>query len=230
MHTSKSAHSKKHLSARRPTPGALRMLRATRLVNVGAIARASRVVYKAKPVARKTGRRVRPVRRVHLVRWLTRCDRCARSGGRGICPAVALRHRASRADPAAAAAVEPCPGPWSFWVAAALLIAWLAALAIRARSGALTLDVRLATPRPQHYVQSLCQFGVYAYWGWFWPPVYDFAPLLLGQLIFAYVFDMLLAWSRARALPASASDRFPSSSAPTCFSGSRTTGSSCNSC
>ena len=29
-----------------------------------------------------------------------------------------------------------------------------------------------------------------------WPPVYDFAPLLAGQLVFAYAFDMLLAWSR----------------------------------
>ena len=45
-------------------------------------------------------------------------------------------------------------------------------------------------------MQSLCQFSVYAYWGWFWPPVYDFAPLLFGQLLFAYVFDILLSWSR----------------------------------
>ena len=54
----------------------------------------------------------------------------------------------------------------------------------------------MGTPRAQHYVQSLCQFGVYAYWGWYWPPVYDFAPLLLGQLLFAYAFDILLSWSR----------------------------------
>ena len=38
----------------------------------------------------------------------------------------------------------------------------------------------LAPPRAQHYVQSLCQLTVYAYWGWYWPPVYDFAPLLFG--------------------------------------------------
>ncbi len=55
---------------------------------------------------------------------------------------------------------------------------------------------RVAKPRAQHYVQSLCQLSVYAYWGWYWPPVYDFAPLLLGQLLFAYAFDMLLSWSR----------------------------------
>jgi Na+-translocating ferredoxin:NAD+ oxidoreductase RnfD subunit len=81
---------------------------------------------------------------------------------------------------------------WSFWGAAALLLAWQAVLAARRQS----TTVRVAAPRAQHYVQSVCQFSVYAYWGWYWPPVYDFAPLLLGQLLFAYAFDMLLSWSR----------------------------------
>jgi hypothetical protein len=82
---------------------------------------------------------------------------------------------------------------WSFWGAAALLVAWQALLAARPQGAAI---VRVGKPRPQHYVQSLCQFAVYAYWGWYWPPVYDFLPLLLGQLLFAYAFDILLAWSR----------------------------------
>jgi Na+-translocating ferredoxin:NAD+ oxidoreductase RnfD subunit len=87
------------------------------------------------------------------------------------------------------------PLMWSFWGAAAGLLAWQLLLAVRARrEGARSL--RVARPRAQHYVQSLCQLGVYAYWGWYWPPVYDFAPLLLGQLVFAYAFDLLLAWSR----------------------------------
>jgi hypothetical protein len=88
---------------------------------------------------------------------------------------------------------------WSFWGAAAVLLAWLAVLAASSRRGpdaSAAPRLRTATPRAQHYVQSLCQFGVYAYWGWYWPPVYDFAPLLLAQLVFAYGFDILLAWSR----------------------------------
>jgi hypothetical protein len=94
---------------------------------------------------------------------------------------------------------------WSFWGAAACLLAWQAILAFRrpsrvdGRSGhgaSRVPGLVLAPPRAQHYVQSLCQFSVYVYWGWFWPPVYDFAPLLLGQLVFAYAFDLLLAWSR----------------------------------
>jgi hypothetical protein len=82
---------------------------------------------------------------------------------------------------------------WSFWGAAAVLLTWQAVVAAR-RPGSAT--VRVAPPRAQHYVQSACQLAVYAYWGWYWPPVYDFAPLLLGQLLFAYAFDMLLSWSR----------------------------------
>jgi hypothetical protein len=82
---------------------------------------------------------------------------------------------------------------WSCWAAAALLLAWHALLAWRGGSPA---ALRVGAPRAQHYVQSLCQFAVYLYWGWYWPPVYDFVPLLVAQLLFAYAFDMLLAWSR----------------------------------
>jgi hypothetical protein len=84
---------------------------------------------------------------------------------------------------------------WAFWTAAAVLLIWQAVLAIRARREGVP-GVETPTPRPQHYVQSLCQFSVYLYWGWYWSPVYDFFPLLFGQLLFAYAFDMLLAWSR----------------------------------
>jgi hypothetical protein len=82
---------------------------------------------------------------------------------------------------------------WSFWGACAFLLAWHALLALRHRA---PFRVQTPVPRPQHYVQSLCQFGVYLYWGWFWPPVYAFFPLLFAQLLFAYAFDMLLSWSR----------------------------------
>ena len=50
--------------------------------------------------------------------------------------------------------------------------------------------------RPQHYLQATVQLVVFAYWGWYWRPVYDMAWLLVAQLVFAYAFDMLLAWSR----------------------------------
>lgn len=87
------------------------------------------------------------------------------------------------------------PLTWSFWGAAVLLLAWQAVLAFRARTEG-PPAMGPFTPRPQHYIQIYAHFGVYAYWGWYWPPVYDFVPLLAGQLIFAYAVDILLAWSK----------------------------------
>ena len=78
--------------------------------------------------------------------------------------------------------------------ASAILVwnVWLIARA-RRRNQALTLQAVL---RKQHYVQACAQGSVLLYWGWYWRPVYDAAPLIAAQLIFAYAFDMLLAWSR----------------------------------
>ena len=83
----------------------------------------------------------------------------------------------------------------SFWGAATVLLVWQIALffELRRASAGRSVTVRL---RPQHWLQALVQVAVFVYWGWYWRPVYDFAWLLVGQLTFAYAFDMLLAWSR----------------------------------
>ncbi|HET9704434.1 MAG TPA: hypothetical protein VFP85_10395 [Vicinamibacterales bacterium] len=82
---------------------------------------------------------------------------------------------------------------WSFWVAGAALLAWQVGLTFLARR---PLRIVVVPPRPQHYIQTFCHSCVYLYWGYYWPPVYDYFPLLAGQLLFAYAFDILLAWSR----------------------------------
>lgn len=46
---------------------------------------------------------------------------------------------------------------WSFWGAAAVLLAWQALLGVRARRESVP-TLRLARPRAQHYIQSLCQY------------------------------------------------------------------------
>lgn len=93
----------------------------------------------------------------------------------------------------------------SFCYAALVLLAWHAALYLRLRrrqsgsSDTATIPSDRAVQiqlRPQHYVQAAVQLSVFAYWGWFWRPVYEFAALIAAQLVFAYAFDMLLAWSR----------------------------------
>ena len=83
----------------------------------------------------------------------------------------------------------------SFWGAAIVLLVWQIALFLRIRGGSAVRSLRIEL-RPQHYLQALVQIAVFAYWGWYWRPVYDFAWLILAQLAFAYAFDMLLAWSR----------------------------------
>lgn len=82
----------------------------------------------------------------------------------------------------------------AFLAAAAGLGAWTAVLAYAQHRGRkLTLEI---VPRKQHYVQACAQASVFLYWGWYWSPVYEFAYLIVGQLVFAYAFDILLCWSR----------------------------------
>ena len=84
---------------------------------------------------------------------------------------------------------------WSFWGAAAVLALWQIALYSRLKRASAVRSLEIVL-RPQHYLQAGVQIAVFAYWGWYWRPVYDFAGLLLAQLAFAYAFDVLLAWSR----------------------------------
>ena len=83
----------------------------------------------------------------------------------------------------------------SFFGAIAVLLLWQGALhlSMNRRHRIALLETNL---RPQHYVQALVQLSVFAYWGWYWRPVYDHSTLLLAQVVFAYIFDMLLTWSR----------------------------------
>lgn len=78
---------------------------------------------------------------------------------------------------------------------AALLAVWGLALLLTAkgRHRLLVLEVVL---RKQHYLQACAHLSIFAYWGWYWPEVYESAHLIAAQLAFAYAFDMLLAWSR----------------------------------
>ncbi len=84
---------------------------------------------------------------------------------------------------------------WTFLGAAAALGVWNAALLVWIRRSGRTLAIEVVL-RKQHYLQACAQGSVLLYWGWYWPPVYAFAPFILAQLVFAYAFDMLLGWSR----------------------------------
>ena len=84
---------------------------------------------------------------------------------------------------------------WSFWAAAAVLLVWQAALFLHVRHQSAGRSFRVEL-RLQHYLQAALQVILLAYWGWYWRPIYDMVGLMAAQLAFAYVVDMLLAWSR----------------------------------
>ena len=85
---------------------------------------------------------------------------------------------------------------------------WNLALIVRARRGGRTLSLQAAL-KAQHYLQACAQASVLVYWGWYWRPVYDYAHLIVAQLLFAYAFDMLLS-GRGAMSTRSASGRSPS--------------------
>ena len=87
------------------------------------------------------------------------------------------------------------PFRWSFLGACVLLLVWSAVTCGSAYAKGRRLRITVGVRR-QHLVQALAQCAFLLYWGWYWRPVYDAAPLIGAQLVFAYAFDMLLCWSR----------------------------------
>jgi hypothetical protein len=79
---------------------------------------------------------------------------------------------------------------------AVLLLAWSALLfGVLRRGQTVTLEVSL---RKQHYLQACAHSALLLYWGYYWREVYHAAPLIVAQLLFAYGFDSLLAWTHRR--------------------------------
>jgi hypothetical protein len=80
--------------------------------------------------------------------------------------------------------------------AALFLLAWSTLLfGVLRRGQKVALEVVL---RRQHYLQACQQGAVFLYWGYYWREVYHAAPLIAAQLLFAYGFDSLLAWTHRR--------------------------------
>jgi hypothetical protein len=93
-------------------------------------------------------------------------------------------------------AVNGNPGlEWSVAGAAGALLIFLALLNRQVSKSGRQLYYEYV-PRPVHYVQLTMHSSIYAYWGWYWREVYHYLPLILVQIVFAYVLDMLVCWSR----------------------------------
>jgi hypothetical protein len=84
---------------------------------------------------------------------------------------------------------------WSVLGAAGALLLLLVFVSLQVARSGRKLHYRFL-PRPVHYVQLAMHLSIYAYWGWYWREVYHQAPLIIAQIVFVYVLDMLLGWSR----------------------------------
>jgi TPR repeat protein len=69
----------------------------------------------------------------------------------------------------------------------------IALLALNRWRPAVSFSVAIRRP---HYVQLLVQCGVFAYWGWHWETVYLEMPLILSQVVFAYLAELVVCWWR----------------------------------
>ena len=83
---------------------------------------------------------------------------------------------------------------WSLFGAALLLLVWNAILLVTAtiRGRKLSFEVMI---RKQHWVQGAVIATLFLYWGFYWRPAYDWAWLLVAQIVFAFAFTMLLGFS-----------------------------------
>ncbi|MBI5765291.1 MAG: SEL1-like repeat protein [Planctomycetes bacterium] len=85
----------------------------------------------------------------------------------------------------------------SFVTISTVLAAWIASLWFVRRQTGIPLSVEFV-PVPSHYVQACVQFCILAYWGWFAREVGWQAPLILAQVVYLYILEALLSWSRGR--------------------------------
>lgn len=85
----------------------------------------------------------------------------------------------------------------SFWVASALLAAWYVAVLIAAKAGRISLDCDVQVVR-SHWVQACVHTSIYVRWSFYWPYIGGQVFLIAGQILFAYAFTALLAWSTGK--------------------------------
>lgn len=83
----------------------------------------------------------------------------------------------------------------TFVAVGSVLLFWLGILFAKARKQGRRLTLEFV-PVKSHYVQACVQLCVYAYFGWYWRNLYREVPLILSQIVFLYVLDQLLSWSR----------------------------------
>lgn len=85
----------------------------------------------------------------------------------------------------------------TLWGAALALSGWLVVLLVGAARAGRTLDFDVQIVRT-HWVQALVHTSIYVYWSQYWGFIAGQVPLILAQILFAYSFSILLAWTRGQ--------------------------------
>lgn len=83
---------------------------------------------------------------------------------------------------------------WSLLGTAGVALLWLGWL-VKTRKAALEAVIRVRTA---HWVQALAHTSIFVYWGAYVDKVYPQLWLIGAQVVFAYLFDLLMSWSRGR--------------------------------
>lgn len=87
---------------------------------------------------------------------------------------------------------------WAFRAASGAAVVWTLILWSLAKRRKKDFQIDFVPPVRAHYVQSCVQISIYAYWGWYWREVYHEIPLIVAQILFLYIVDALISWSRGR--------------------------------
>ncbi len=87
---------------------------------------------------------------------------------------------------------------WAFGIASAASFGCTLVLWGLAKRRDKYFQIDFVRPVKSHYVQACVQGSIYAYWGYYWREVYHEIPLIVAQLLFLYIVDALISWSRGR--------------------------------
>lgn len=83
----------------------------------------------------------------------------------------------------------------TFWIITGLLILFYLITSLIQLHTNKQSSILIIVAKP-HYVQMTMHVLIFAYWGWYWPQVYEQTWLILAQLVYVHIFDLCFRWSQ----------------------------------
>jgi hypothetical protein len=85
----------------------------------------------------------------------------------------------------------------TFWSITGLLILFYAITSFIQLRKDKQASILIIIAKP-HYVQMIMHLCIFAYWGWYWPQVYDQTVLIFAQLVYVHIFDLCFRWVQGK--------------------------------